>query len=176
MCTNDEMEKMLPSPKGEEEEEEEETEEEKGDCEEGDDIDEDGSEKDGDEEASEKNEGDEKAEALPRATKKKSPFPVKAKVKKQDGVLNLNNEVVRMRKEVKRVRALIIRKLTRQIAALKKKKGKEAEMERNQRRAARLLEEIHAMKILVPDVVSLFHFLFLQNKKTTTQFLQRFLS
>uniref|UniRef100_A0A3Q0SN57 Serum response factor-binding protein 1 n=1 Tax=Amphilophus citrinellus TaxID=61819 RepID=A0A3Q0SN57_AMPCI len=69
-------------------------------------------------------------------------------------VLNLNNEVVKMRKEVKRVRALIIRKLTRQIGTLKKKKGNETEMERNQRRAARLLEEIHAMKSLVPDQVT----------------------
>uniref|UniRef100_A0A3P8VYJ9 Serum response factor-binding protein 1 n=1 Tax=Cynoglossus semilaevis TaxID=244447 RepID=A0A3P8VYJ9_CYNSE len=73
---------------------------------------------------------------------------------KQTGGLNLNNEVVKMRKDVKRVRALIIRKLTRQIGALKKKKGKEAEVEKNQRRAARLLEEIHAMKALSPDLVT----------------------
>lgn len=72
---------------------------------------------------------------------------------KQSEPLNLNNEVVNLRKEVKRVRVLIIRKLTRHIGALKKKKGKEMEIERNQQRAARLLEEIHAMKALVPDVV-----------------------
>uniref|UniRef100_A0A3B3ZBA6 Serum response factor-binding protein 1 n=1 Tax=Periophthalmus magnuspinnatus TaxID=409849 RepID=A0A3B3ZBA6_9GOBI len=69
-------------------------------------------------------------------------------------VLNLNNEVVKMRKEVKRVRALIIRKMTRQIGALRKKKGSDTDIERNQRRAARLLDEIHAMKLLVPDVVT----------------------
>uniref|UniRef100_A0A3Q3FEU8 Serum response factor-binding protein 1 n=1 Tax=Labrus bergylta TaxID=56723 RepID=A0A3Q3FEU8_9LABR len=68
--------------------------------------------------------------------------------------LNLNNEVVKMRKEVKRVRALIIRKLTRQMGALKKKKGKDTETERNQRRASRLLEEVHAMKVLSPDLVT----------------------
>lgn len=73
--------------------------------------------------------------------------------KKQSQSLNLNNEVVKLRKEVKRVRTLIIRKLTRQIGGLKKKKGKEMEVDRNQRRAARLLEEIHAMKALLPDVV-----------------------
>lgn len=72
----------------------------------------------------------------------------------QSNVLNLNNEVVKMRKEVKRVRALIIRRLTRQIAVLKKKKGKDIEVERNQRRAARLLEEIHAIKGLAPDLVT----------------------
>ncbi|KAK7898402.1 hypothetical protein WMY93_019255 [Mugilogobius chulae] len=77
-----------------------------------------------------------------------------ASQKKQEDVLNLNNEVVKMRKEVKRVRALIVRKLTRQIGALKKKKGKDADLERNQRRAARLLEEIHAIKTLVPDLVT----------------------
>lgn len=72
---------------------------------------------------------------------------------KEPEILNLNNEVVKLRKEVKRVRTLIIRKLTRQIGGLKKKKGKDMEIERNQRRAARLLEEIHAMKALSPDVV-----------------------
>ncbi|CAL9691261.1 unnamed protein product [Knipowitschia caucasica] len=80
-----------------------------------------------------------------------APQPVLAK---QEPVLNLNNEVVRMRKEVKRVRTLIIRKLTRQIGALKKKKGKDADLERNKRRASRLLEEIHAIKTLVPDLVT----------------------
>uniref|UniRef100_A0A3P9HIR0 Serum response factor-binding protein 1 n=1 Tax=Oryzias latipes TaxID=8090 RepID=A0A3P9HIR0_ORYLA len=73
---------------------------------------------------------------------------------KHPQVLNLNNEVVKMRKEVKRVRALIIRKLARQIAALKKKKGKDTEIERHQRRAARLLEEVHIMKSLPADQVT----------------------
>ncbi|XP_030644717.1 serum response factor-binding protein 1 [Chanos chanos] len=69
-------------------------------------------------------------------------------------VLNLNNEVVKMRAEVKRVRTLVIRKLTRQIAALKKKKGSEADLQRNQRRVSRFLEEIHELKILSPDTVT----------------------
>ncbi|KAK2864655.1 hypothetical protein Q7C36_003809 [Tachysurus vachellii] len=68
--------------------------------------------------------------------------------------LNLSNEVVKMRAEVKRVKVLIIRKLTRQIAVLKKKKGTEADLERNQRRAARLLEEIQVLKALAPDSVT----------------------
>ncbi|XP_039614923.1 serum response factor-binding protein 1 isoform X1 [Polypterus senegalus] len=68
--------------------------------------------------------------------------------------LNLNNEVVKMRKDVKTARALVIRKLTRHIAKLKKKKGKEGEIEKNQRRAQRLIEEIHAMKSLKPDQVT----------------------
>ncbi|XP_048849486.1 serum response factor-binding protein 1 [Brienomyrus brachyistius] len=70
------------------------------------------------------------------------------------GELNLNNEVVRMRKEIKKVRALIIRKLTRQITSLKNKKGTEAEVQKNQRRVARLQEEISKMKTLKPDYVT----------------------
>ncbi|KAM3849021.1 serum response factor-binding protein 1 isoform 2-T2 [Vipera latastei] len=61
-------------------------------------------------------------------------------------VLNLNNEVVKMRKEVKKIRVLTIRKLTRHIAKLKGKKGTEESVLKNHRRAQRLLEEIHAMK------------------------------
>lgn len=59
-----------------------------------------------------------------------------------------------MRKEVKRLRALVIRKMTRQIAALKKKKGTVEDLERNRRRVERLLEEIHQMKDLKPDQVN----------------------
>ncbi|XP_041088502.1 serum response factor-binding protein 1-like [Polyodon spathula] len=69
-------------------------------------------------------------------------------------VLNLNNEVVKMRKDVKKARALIIRKLTRHITKLKSKKGNAEEVEKNKRRAGRLLEEIHAMKSLKPDQVT----------------------
>ncbi|XP_072532003.1 serum response factor-binding protein 1 [Salminus brasiliensis] len=68
--------------------------------------------------------------------------------------LNLSNEVVKMRAEVKRVKVLVIRKLTRQIAVLKKKKGKEADLEKNQRRAARLHEEIKELKVLAPDTIT----------------------
>lgn len=121
-----------------------------------------GTDEDGEEEAKEKDEGrdeegdeEQKQETVPGGADRKDPVGARAKKTKQTGVLNLNNEVVKMRKEVKRVRALIIRKLTRQIGALKKKKGNDAEMERNQRRAERLLEEIHAMKSLVPDQVGL---------------------
>ncbi|XP_042151045.1 serum response factor-binding protein 1 [Oncorhynchus tshawytscha] len=91
--------------------------------------------------------------------KKRKPEIPRRKKKKPDDPgtpvpLNLNDEVVRMRKEVKRVRALVIRKLTRQMAGLKKKKGKEEDLERNRRRVGRLLEEIHAMKTLKPDPVT----------------------
>lgn len=128
------MEKMVPSAEDEEKEMEGETDE---------------------EETEEEEEGSEREEDEGKKEQEKNPLPDHDEEKKEADVLNLNNEVVKMRKEVKRVRALIIRKLTRQIGALKKKKGNETEMERNQRRAARLLEEIHDMKNLVPDQVGL---------------------
>uniref|UniRef100_A0A8C6W6F7 Serum response factor-binding protein 1 n=1 Tax=Nannospalax galili TaxID=1026970 RepID=A0A8C6W6F7_NANGA len=62
--------------------------------------------------------------------------------------------VVKMRKEVKRIRVLVIRKLVRTVARLKSKKGTEDALLKNQRRAQRLLEEIHAMKELKPDIVT----------------------
>ncbi|XP_054843385.1 serum response factor-binding protein 1 isoform X2 [Eublepharis macularius] len=68
--------------------------------------------------------------------------------------LNLNNEVVKMRREVKKVRVLTIRKLTRHIAKLKAKKGTEDAVLKNHKRAQRLLEEIHAMKEIKPDQVT----------------------
>ncbi|XP_028317135.1 serum response factor-binding protein 1 [Gouania willdenowi] len=115
-------------------------------------MEEDKSESEGEDEEEEcSDRTDENAESEERVP---PPAPAPDEARKDAGVLNLNNEVVRMRKEVKRLRALIIRKVTRQIAALRKKKGKEAEVERNQRRAARLLEEVHAMKNLSPDLVT----------------------
>ncbi|XP_076864596.1 serum response factor-binding protein 1 [Brachyhypopomus gauderio] len=68
--------------------------------------------------------------------------------------LNLSNEVVKLRPEVNRVKVLVLRKLTRQIAALKNKKGTQADLERNERRMARLLEEIHELKKLAPDTIT----------------------
>ncbi|XP_038660957.1 serum response factor-binding protein 1 isoform X2 [Scyliorhinus canicula] len=60
--------------------------------------------------------------------------------------VNLNNEVVKLRKDVKKARTLIIRKLTRNITQLKAKKGTKDAILKNLRRAERLLEEIHTMK------------------------------
>ncbi|XP_034016486.1 serum response factor-binding protein 1 isoform X2 [Thalassophryne amazonica] len=109
----------------------------------------------GEKEEAENGDGEKEGAPLALDTPEKMiPLPVLPEEKKKSEGLNLNNEVVKMRKEVKRVRALIIRKLTRQISALKKKKGNEKEVERNQRRADRLLEEIHAMKTLAPDLVT----------------------
>ncbi|GAB0205564.1 serum response factor-binding protein 1 [Grus japonensis] len=69
-------------------------------------------------------------------------------------VLNLNNEVVKMRKDVKKARVLTIRRLTRHIGKLKLKKGSEDLKMKNQKRVERLIEEIHAMKEIKPDEVT----------------------
>ncbi|XP_051520101.1 serum response factor-binding protein 1-like [Myxocyprinus asiaticus] len=69
-------------------------------------------------------------------------------------MLNLSNEVVKMRAEVKRVKVLLIRKLIRQVSVLEKKKGNEADLERHRRRAARLREEIHELKVIAPDNIT----------------------
>uniref|UniRef100_A0ACB8ER41 Serum response factor-binding protein 1 n=1 Tax=Sphaerodactylus townsendi TaxID=933632 RepID=A0ACB8ER41_9SAUR len=58
-------------------------------------------------------------------------------------------QVVKMRREVKKARVLTIRKLTRHIAKLKSKKGTEDAVLKNHKRAQRLLEEIHAMKVML---------------------------
>ncbi|KAF0885226.1 SRFB1 protein, partial [Crocuta crocuta] len=65
-----------------------------------------------------------------------------------------SSKVVKMRKDVKRIRVLVIRKLVRSVGRLKSKKGTEEALLKNQRRAQRLLEEIHAMKELKPDTVT----------------------
>lgn len=152
MDIKDEIEKMATSADERELEEEETEQEEEEVTDAGDE--EDGSDAEDDYRSNEDKEKNK--QALPQASDKTESniqLPVQPREKTKSDGLNLNNEVVRMRKEVKRVRALIIRKLTRQISSLKKKKGKETEIERNQKRASRLLEEIHAMKTLSPDLV-----------------------
>ncbi|KAG8456266.1 hypothetical protein GDO86_002161 [Hymenochirus boettgeri] len=69
-------------------------------------------------------------------------------------VLNVNNEMVKMRKDVKKVKVYMIRKLIRHMGQLKSKKGTEEQIQKNQRRAERLLEEIHAVKKMKPDTVT----------------------
>lgn len=139
--------KVIPSV---EEREEREMEEEEEDDEEGDDSE--NEEEDSSDDDDEEGEHEKEAESSSQDANENASSSDGEKKEPSDG-LNLNNEVVKMRTEVKRVKALVIRKLTRQIAMLKKKKGNEAETERNQRRAARLLEEVHSIKKLPPDVV-----------------------
>ncbi|XP_037549464.1 serum response factor-binding protein 1 [Nematolebias whitei] len=136
----------------EEEEEEEEDDEEGNKGESSDDGDENEDEEEGDEGETSSDDGDDEDESSSHTAGEKLVVPTQVKEKKN--VLNVNNEVVKMRKEVKRIRSLLIRKLTRQIGALKKKTGTEDEVERNQKRATRLLEEVHCMKKLLPDRVT----------------------
>ncbi|KAM9776881.1 serum response factor-binding protein 1 [Syngnathus typhle] len=142
----EDVEKESDNGDGDNKEEESVTMEADGETEDAREEDEDG----GDSEKEDCNDEEEDESEQPEVETEKMP----AQVKTQPVVLNLNNEVVLMRKEVKRVRALLSRKIIRQIAQLKKKKGTEVAVEKNQKKAARLLEELHAMKSLRPDLVT----------------------
>ncbi|XP_071997287.1 serum response factor-binding protein 1 [Engystomops pustulosus] len=69
-------------------------------------------------------------------------------------VLNLNNEVVKMRADVKKVKALTIRKLIRHIQMLKNRKGTEEQVLQNKRRGERIYDEIQCIRKLKPDEVT----------------------
>ncbi|XP_038073604.1 serum response factor-binding protein 1-like [Patiria miniata] len=68
--------------------------------------------------------------------------------------VQFNNEVVSMRKVVKRVKVLITHSLTRHITKLRKKKGSEQQILKNKRRVERFVAEIEAMKDLQPDTIT----------------------
>lgn len=59
-----------------------------------------------------------------------------------------------MRKEVKKLRVVIIRNLTQQITTLKKAKAEESELKGNMECVARLQEELQVLRTLLPDHVT----------------------
>ncbi|XP_067666891.1 serum response factor-binding protein 1-like [Haliotis asinina] len=71
-------------------------------------------------------------------------------------LMALNNNIVTMRKRVKQAKVRVIQKLVRSIDSLKKKKGTPAMLEKNKRKAERLVEEIHVIKHLKADKISKF--------------------
>uniref|UniRef100_A0A8C4QAQ2 Serum response factor-binding protein 1 n=1 Tax=Eptatretus burgeri TaxID=7764 RepID=A0A8C4QAQ2_EPTBU len=71
-----------------------------------------------------------------------------------DPQMVINNEIVRLRKEVKRAKVHVIRKLMRCSHQLRGKNGSDEQVQKNKLRADRLVEEIDAMKKLKPDLVS----------------------
>ncbi|XP_071105074.1 serum response factor-binding protein 1-like isoform X1 [Haliotis cracherodii] len=71
-------------------------------------------------------------------------------------LMSLNNNIVTMRKRVKQAKVRVIRRLVRSIESLKKKKGTPVMVEKNTRKAERLVEEIHAIKHLKADKISKF--------------------
>ncbi|XP_046559986.1 serum response factor-binding protein 1-like [Haliotis rubra] len=71
-------------------------------------------------------------------------------------LMALNNNIVTMRKRVKQAKVRVIRRLVRSIDSLKKKKGTPVMLEKNKRKAERLVEEIHAIKHLKADKISKF--------------------
>ncbi|XP_061172149.1 serum response factor-binding protein 1-like [Saccostrea echinata] len=67
----------------------------------------------------------------------------------------LNNKVISMRGQIKKVKVQVIHKLTRQITALQnKERGPEKLLEKNKRKAERLVEEVQVLKDLKPDGIA----------------------
>ncbi|XP_071964492.1 uncharacterized protein [Antedon mediterranea] len=66
----------------------------------------------------------------------------------------VKNEIVLMRKLVKRVKVQVIRQMSRQVKQLRGKKGTEQQIGKNLRRVERLLEELECIKDLVADDIS----------------------
>ncbi|XP_072166812.1 uncharacterized protein [Diadema setosum] len=69
--------------------------------------------------------------------------------------VQFNTQIVLMRKTVKRAKVQLVRRLTRQIAIMKKKKGSEKQIAQNERRAGRLVKEIEVIKDLPVDEVTI---------------------
>ncbi|XP_039266827.2 uncharacterized protein LOC120342177 [Styela clava] len=70
-----------------------------------------------------------------------------------ESTCDINNEMIKMRKEIKRGKIWAITKLVRNVRNLRNKKGNEMQLSKNKRRAERLIEEIDVIKDLKPDDV-----------------------
>uniref|UniRef100_A0A8W8I0M5 Serum response factor-binding protein 1 n=1 Tax=Magallana gigas TaxID=29159 RepID=A0A8W8I0M5_MAGGI len=67
----------------------------------------------------------------------------------------LNNKVISMRGQIKKVKVHVIHKLTKQIKTFQSKsRGPEKVLEKNKRKAEKLIEEVQIIKDLKPDRIS----------------------
>ncbi|XP_014600270.1 PREDICTED: serum response factor-binding protein 1-like [Polistes canadensis] len=85
------------------------------------------------------------------------------------GKTEFNDEIVRMRKLVKQARVRVIHKLTREAKTLRAKKGTEKQLEKNKKKADKLINEIHFLKKLKNDNITKFG---ISNKKSLQEILQ----
>lgn len=85
------------------------------------------------------------------------------------GKTEINDEIVRMRKLVKQARVCVIHKLTREAKTLRAKKGTEKQLEKNKKKADKLINEIHFLKKLKNDNITKFG---ISNKKSLQEILQ----
>lgn len=83
--------------------------------------------------------------------------------------IEINDEIVRMRKLVKQARVRVIHKLTREAKTLRAKKGTEKQLEKNKKKADKLINEIHFLKKLKNDNITKFG---ISNKKSLQEILQ----
>ncbi|KAK3585321.1 hypothetical protein CHS0354_040270 [Potamilus streckersoni] len=70
------------------------------------------------------------------------------------GAVALNNKVVSMRPVVRRAKLFVTRRIIRHIKKLENKKGTPEQVEKNKRKAERLLEEVKIIRHVKPDKVS----------------------
>ncbi|XP_015176689.1 PREDICTED: serum response factor-binding protein 1-like [Polistes dominula] len=85
------------------------------------------------------------------------------------GKIEINDEIVRMRKLVKQARVCVIHKLNREAKTLRGKKGTEKQLEKNKKKADKLINEIHFLKKLKNDNITKFG---INNKKSLQEILQ----
>ncbi|KAG8282632.1 hypothetical protein J6590_031882 [Homalodisca vitripennis] len=77
-------------------------------------------------------------------------------VPKELNKISLNNQIIRMRKDVKRAKVHVIHKLTRTIAMLRKSKGNEQLKAKHERKAERLTKKVKRIDELSEDEIAKF--------------------
>ncbi|XP_046678611.1 uncharacterized protein LOC124366259 [Homalodisca vitripennis] len=77
-------------------------------------------------------------------------------VPKKLNKISLNNQIIRMRKDVKRAKVHVIHKLTRTIAMLRKSKGNEQLKAKHERKAERLTKKVKRIDELSEDEIAKF--------------------
>ncbi|KAL2725427.1 serum response factor-binding protein 1 isoform X1 [Vespula squamosa] len=85
------------------------------------------------------------------------------------GKIEVNDEIVRMRKLVRQARVCVIHKLTREAKTLRTKNGTEKQQEKNKKKADKLINEIYFLKKIKDDRITKFG---ITNTKSLQEILQ----
>ncbi|XP_012216135.1 serum response factor-binding protein 1 [Linepithema humile] len=81
----------------------------------------------------------------------------------------LNNEIVLLRHAVRQARICMVNKLVKEAKNLRNRNGNEAQLEKNKRKADKLIAEVYALKTIKDDDISKFGIL---NERGLTEILQ----
>ncbi|CAK9804333.1 Serum response factor-binding protein 1 [Anthophora plagiata] len=77
--------------------------------------------------------------------------------------IELNNEIVLLRQIVRQARICVVNKLVREAKKLRSNHGNEKQLEKNKRRAEKLLREVFALKRIKDDDISRFGIINFEN-------------